>query len=169
MPRQKLMRKIDKLPTFKGFKPVGKIDDMAPVVMNLEEYESIRLSDYANLSQAEASVVMGVSRPTYTRIYDIARKKIAQAFVEGRTVIFEGGKVYFDSDWYHCNSCDCYFDHLRKELLVERCALCGSSDIEQFVDMKKEAEPSEVICVGGNRGVTRGCRGHKMFNLKYNK
>ena len=158
------MRKIDKLPTFKGFKPMGKIDDMAPVVMNLEEYESIRLSDYANLSQVEASIVMGVSRPTYTRIYDIARKKIAQAFVEGRTVVFEGGKVYFDSDWYHCNSCDCYFDHLRKELLVEKCALCGSSNIEQFVDTKKEEDSFEVVCEMRVRSRTAGCRRGNTFN-----
>ena len=33
MPRQKLMRKIDKLPTFKGFKPVGKAEDVVPVVI----------------------------------------------------------------------------------------------------------------------------------------
>lgn len=164
MPRHKLMRKIDKLPAFKGFKPVGKAGDAAPIVMCLEEYESIRLSDYTNLSQVEASVVMGVSRPTYTRIYDMARKKIAQSFVEGRPIVFEGGKVYFDSDWFHCNSCDCYFDHLRKELLVEKCALCGSSEIEQFVDMKKETGPSEIMCTGGMRGMSKGCKGRRMLN-----
>ncbi|MDD3033077.1 MAG: DUF134 domain-containing protein [Bacteroidales bacterium] len=164
MPRQKLMRKIGKLPEFRGFNPMGKVGDISPVVMCLEEYESIRLSDYANLSQVEASVTMGVSRPTYTRIYDIARKKIAQAFVEGRPIVFEGGKVYFDSDWFHCNSCDCYFDHLRKELIVEKCALCGSSDIEQCLDMKMEADQTEVICVDGKRGAAKGCRRRGMFN-----
>lgn len=166
MPRQKLMRKIDKLPTFRGFKPVGKIDDMSPVVMNLEEYESIRLSDYANLSQAEAAVIMGVSRPTYTRIYDIARKKIAQAFVEGKTIVFEGGKVYFDSDWYHCNSCDCYFDHLRKEVPADKCALCGSLEIEQFVETKKEEDTLEIVCGMKVRGRAHGCgRGNKFNNI----
>ncbi len=164
MPRQKLMRKIDKLPTFKGFKPVGKAEDVVPVVMCLEEYESIRLSDYINLSQVEASVVMGVSRPTYTRIYDMARKKIAQAFIEGKPIVFEGGKVYFDSDWFHCIKCDCYFDHLRKEVSVEKCALCGSSEIEQFVDIKKEADSSEIRCAGRMRGIAKGCRGRGIFN-----
>jgi len=164
MPRQKLMRKIDKLPTFKGFKPIGKAEDAVPVVMCLEEYESIRLSDYINLSQVEASVVMGVSRPTYTRIYDMARKKIAQAFIEGKPIVFEGGKVYFDSDWFHCNSCDCYFDHLRKEILVEKCALCGSSMIEQFVDIRKEADSSEIRCAGRMLGLTKGCRGCGILN-----
>ncbi len=164
MPRQKLMRRIDKLPLLKGFKPIGMNDDISPVVMCLEEYESIRLSDYLNLSQIEASVVMGVSRPTYTRIYDMARKKIAKAFIEGRPFVFEGGKVYFDSDWFHCNSCDCYFDHLRKELLVEKCALCGSSEIERYVETTKETCSSGAMGGHGKCGIREGRRGRRMFN-----
>jgi hypothetical protein len=50
---------------------------------------------------------MGVSRPTYIRIYASALQKIAKAFVEGRLIFIEGGKVYFDSDWYRCNTCEC--------------------------------------------------------------
>jgi predicted DNA-binding protein (UPF0251 family) len=103
-----------------------------PVVLNYEEYESIRLSDFELLGQVDASKVMDVSRPTFARIYESARRKVAQALVSGSPIIFEGGKVYFNSDWYVCKSCGCLFDHPQKDQEVTCCALCGSSEIEQF-------------------------------------
>lgn len=130
MPRPKLKRRINNTPHFKGFQPIGLPEENNPVVMNYEEYESIRLSDFEFLGQLEASKKMGVSRPTFTRIYESARRKVAQAFVLGKIIVFEGGKVYFDSDWYQCRSCGCHFDHPQKNLKVTKCALCGSSEIE---------------------------------------
>ncbi len=75
---------------------------------------------------------MGVSRPTFTRIYAAALQKIAVAFVEGRQISIEGGKVYFDSDWYQCLECECYFNNPEKELKIKNCPLCGSQRIESF-------------------------------------
>jgi predicted DNA-binding protein (UPF0251 family) len=119
-------------PPFKGFKPIGLPEENNPVVLNYEEYEAIRLSDSELFSQTEASLLMGISRPTYTRIYESARRKVAQAFVQGKPIVFEGGKVYFDSDWYSCNTCGCWFNHPEKEIEVSCCALCGSGEIEQY-------------------------------------
>ncbi|AGY54448.1 hypothetical protein BRDCF_p1821 [Bacteroidales bacterium CF] len=133
MARQKLLRKVGNVPSFKVFKPVGQDESVSPVIMYLEEYEAIRLSDYMNLSQVESASVMGVSRPTYARIYDNARKKIAEAFVNGKPVVFEGGKVYFDSSWYHCKNCLCSFNHLNPELPVKKCAFCGSPKVEPYI------------------------------------
>jgi predicted DNA-binding protein (UPF0251 family) len=131
MPRPKLIRKISKLPHFKGFRPIGIEENGHVVVLNYEEYEAIKLSDYQMLGQFCASEIMGVSRPTYTRIYEVARRKIAKAFTEGLPIVFEGGKVYFDSEWFSCSSCGCMFNH-HKEGLPERCSLCGSADVKQF-------------------------------------
>ncbi len=119
-------------PHFKGFRPIGLPEENNPVVLNYEEYESIRLSDYELYSHVEASRIMGISRPTYTRIYESARRKVALAFVKGMAMVFEGGKVYFDSEWYTCNSCNCWFNHPAKEEEVVSCALCNSKDIEQY-------------------------------------
>ncbi len=116
MPRPKLRRKMNNPPHFKGFKPLGLPEENNPVVINFEEYEAVRLSDFELHSQLEASRIMGISRPTYTRIYESARRKIAQAFVLGKVIVFEGGKVYFDSDWYMCKTCGSLFNHPRKEL-----------------------------------------------------
>jgi predicted DNA-binding protein (UPF0251 family) len=119
-------------PHFRGFKPIGLSEENHPVIMNYEEYEAIRLSDYELFGQVESAQVMGVSRPTFARIYESARRKVAQAFVQGKPIVFEGGKVYFDSEWYSCNHCGCWFNHPEKEEEVSKCELCGSPDVEQY-------------------------------------
>ncbi len=121
-------------PHFKGFSPIGLSEEKLPVIINFEEYEAIRLSDFEFHGHVGAAQIMGVSRPTYTRIYESARRKVAEAFVQGRTIVFEGGKVYFDSEWYSCNSCGCWFNHIEKDQKIENCTLCGSTYIEQYSD-----------------------------------
>lgn len=97
------------------------------LILHLEEYEAIRLLDYQQLTQEEAAVYMNVSRPTLTRIYEEARKKVATAFVEGRDLLIRGGDIYFDKNWYKCNHCKASFSDYSEN--VESCALCGSNSI----------------------------------------
>lgn len=132
MARPKRIRKVNNPPHFKGFKPIGSGEEHQPVVLNFEEYESIRLSDFELLGQVEAAKMMEISRPTFARIYESARRKVAQAFVTGSPIVFEGGKVYFNSEWYSCNHCGCWFNHPAKDQEVQHCALCGSPDIQQY-------------------------------------
>jgi uncharacterized protein len=127
-------------PYFKGYRPIGLPKEDSPVVINFEEYEAIRLSDSELHNQVDSARAMGVSRPTFARIYESARRKVAHAFVTGRSIVFEGGKVYFDSDWYSCNTCGCWFNHPAKEKEVVGCALCGSQSIEQQKDAPEYKE-----------------------------
>ncbi|MCD6387734.1 MAG: DUF134 domain-containing protein, partial [Methanophagales archaeon] len=55
------------------------------------ELESIRLKDLLGLTQEEAARRMGVSQPTFHRILQAARRKIASALVEGKALRIEGG------------------------------------------------------------------------------
>jgi uncharacterized protein len=122
-------------PVIKGYKPYGRdAGKQVPEPVNLlfEEYEALRLSDYDGMNHQEASMLMDVSRPTFTRIYASALKKIARAFVEGRPLVIEGGKVHFDSEWYHCMHCHCYFNNPEKERAVEHCPLCGHEKIARY-------------------------------------
>ncbi len=147
-PRIKRPRKILNPPVIKGFKPYGPVVDnenTTAVYLLIEEYESLRLCDYDQVSHLEASAIMGISRPTFTRIYSSARQKIAKAFVEGSQIIIEGGKVYFDSDWYHCNHCGCDFNNLENEIEKINCPLCGSQKvtplkIDDTIDMSTQKE-----------------------------
>ena len=143
MARPKRIRKVTNPPHFKGFMPIGLPQKNNVVVLNLEEYEAIRLSDFELLGHLEASRLMEISRPTYTRIYESARRKVAQAFVLGKPIVFEGGKVFFDSEWYACNTCGCYFNHPAKEREVTNCSLCGSTDIEQYKEQEQKGTSEE--------------------------
>lgn len=61
------------------------------ITMTLEEFEAIRLIDYNNLTQEEASAFMEIARTTIQSIYEAARKKISDALVNGKKIIIEGG------------------------------------------------------------------------------
>lgn len=138
-------------PHFKGYKAIGLQESTNPIVINFEEYEAIRLSDFELYGQVEASQIMEVSRPTFARIYESARRKVAQAFVEGKTIVFEGGKVYFDSEWYSCNSCGCWFNHPAKDQKILKCTLCGSTEIEQYKGDSQHNTKND-ICICPNCG-----------------
>ena len=61
------------------------------VVLTMEEFESIRLMDHEGLKQTESAGKMKVSQPTFQRIYESARKKVADAIVNGKAIRIEGG------------------------------------------------------------------------------
>lgn len=154
-PRIKVLRKVSNPPLIKGFKPYGSESEKQNLeFVNLlyEEYEAIRLSDYDTLNHHQASLMMGVSRPTFTRIYASALRKIAKAFVEGRRISIEGGKVYFDSDWYQCKKCNCYFNNPEKEIPVNHCPLCGSKSVGKFDYENDNVEMVDDICICPNCG-----------------
>lgn len=125
--RPKRWRKMSHTPTISGFRPYGmeaKKSKGANVFLHYEEYESIRLCDYLQMNQAEAAEIMDISRPTLTRIYKEARRKVAIAMVEGRHLALEGGKVTFDDEWFYCQDCHSRFHELQKEATSVQCPLC---------------------------------------------
>ncbi len=132
MARLKRYRKILNPPIIKGYRPYGPDlpkESKEYVTLLFEEYEALRLCDYDGCTHIEAAQIMNISRPTFTRIYSSLRCKLAKAFIEGRPIDIEGGKVYFDSDWYHCDNCNCDFNHPFKEKKAESCPLCSSKNI----------------------------------------
>ncbi len=128
-PRITRLRKVLNPLVAAGFKPYGPESskrESEPVILLYEEYEALRLSDYDNYNHHQASQLMDVSLSTFPRIYSSTRQKIAKSLVEGGQIIVEGGKVYFESDWYHCENCNCYFNNPEREKEVENCPLCNS-------------------------------------------
>jgi len=144
MPRRRRYCRMGVPPVDKiGWNPVSGSQHEEVVLLNYEEYETIRLNDYEGLCQEEGAVRMNISRPTYTRIYSSARKKVAKSLVENKSLLMRSGKVYFDRRWYHCKNCGCWFDRLNTEEEVKNCELCGSADIESYgsPDVKIEGSP----------------------------
>lgn len=131
--RPKNIRIISSMPPVSGFKPYGqniRPDRKEPVILHYEEYEAIRLNDYDKYSQDGAASIMGISRPTFTRIYMCAREKIALAFIEARQIIIEGGKVKLDEQWRVCKRCKAIFSLLPDETETPRCPLCKNTDLD---------------------------------------
>lgn len=134
MPRSKLQRKVIAPPRFKGFKPYGCVNhDENPVELLYEEYEAIKLADYKLMNHQEAAVLMGISRATFARIYEKARRKIAHALVETREIITINGNSFSDQKWFLCNSCHSRFTIPRK-IETKCCPLCRSLKIETIFD-----------------------------------
>ena len=64
----------------------------APVVMTVDELESIRLIDLEGMSQLECAESIGVARSTVQSLYSRARLKIARCIVNGRALKISGGE-----------------------------------------------------------------------------
>ena len=90
MPRRPQCRRIDGYPDCWLFSPEESSAE-SPVILTLDEYESIRLIDREDQTQEQCALRMGVARTTVTAIYESARKKIAAALVEGRPLRIGGG------------------------------------------------------------------------------
>ena len=129
-PRPKNIRKVNDMPVTAGFKPIGLNGCCKNTIfLHFEEYEAIRLCDYEMKTQQEASVSMGVSRPTLSRIYVSARRKIAKALVRGVTIMIEGGAAYTDSEWFRCGACGFLFNNINPALKIRKmeCPACHLS------------------------------------------
>ena len=82
------------MPAYRSFSP----DDAAgpeTIRMTVDEYEAVRLLDHERLTQEACADRMNVARTTVTAIYDSARKKIADALVNGKRLLIAGGCCEF--------------------------------------------------------------------------
>ncbi len=90
MPRKQRCRWIEGYPDHWEFSP-EEASEEEPVVMSLDEFETIRLLDRKGLNQEQCAERMGVARTTVTAIYDSARRKVAEALTEGKRLQIRGG------------------------------------------------------------------------------
>jgi predicted DNA-binding protein (UPF0251 family) len=130
MPNKTRNRRIESPPPMEGFKPYGiKMRNLQKVILLFEEYEALRLIDYENMNQEEAADQMGVSRPTFTRVYKKARKAIAMALVEGKAILIEGGTYISDNYWVKCGKCS---KLSTTQQPVKSCPHCHSTNLTGF-------------------------------------
>jgi len=130
MPRRKRLRKVVAPPGFKGYKPYGNSTHKKQFVELLyEEYEAMKLADYDLLNHLEASKLMGVSRPTFARIYESARRKLAHALVETREIRSVFGNAQLEGNWYLCGDCHARFT-IPATLTEHVCPICRSIKVE---------------------------------------
>jgi len=90
MSRPKKCRCVNCCPDSSYFKPRGiPFVNLEEVFLNLDELEAIRLADLEGLYHEEAAGKMNVSRATFGRILVAARRKVAEAIVNGKALKIE--------------------------------------------------------------------------------
>ena len=138
MPKPKKERFVRFPPPAAVFRPIGiPSSHLRHVLISLDEYEALRLVDHNGLDQAAAAVELGVSRATCARILESARKKMADAVVNGCTIRIEGGTYRFSRNRYRCFHCGNMWE-LELEEAVEpvKCPVCSSPNV---VDLAERA------------------------------
>ncbi len=93
MPRPVKCRKVCHFPNVLEFFPADDTEKKVPIVLTVDEYETIRLLDKKGYSQEQCAESMQIARTTVQRIYEIARKKIADALIDGHPLRIEGGDL----------------------------------------------------------------------------
>ncbi len=90
MPRPCRKRWIEFCPGVEYFKPAGvPLREIQEVVLSPDEVEALRLADLEEQYQEQAAAHMKVSRPTFSRIVQSARKKMADAIINGKALRLE--------------------------------------------------------------------------------
>lgn len=132
MPRTKKNRTVNQPPLYGEFKPTGLAGKyLNEISLNLDEYEALRLTDYEGMSHEEASVEMNISRPTFTRLIDIARRKLIEFVITGKKLKIEGGNIHFKNNVFKCFDCEQMFVY-NIGVTVSECPSCNSTDIKNL-------------------------------------
>ena len=93
MARPRKWKRVCCLPEIDSFGPLNMPGiDHEVITMTVEEYETIRLIDLEGMMQEECADRMNVARTTVQRIYNDARKKLAESLVNGKVLVIEGGE-----------------------------------------------------------------------------
>lgn len=105
MGRHQLRRKVDSIPSVSYFKPAGiRMAELEEVGLLVEEAEAIRLKDLEGLEQEECAEKMNISRSTFSRMLDLARRKVADALLNGKAIRIEGGNFELAVRRFRCIS-----------------------------------------------------------------
>ena len=85
--RKRKNRNIDADHTEVCFKPCGvEGKSLEKIIVYEDEMEAIRLADFESLYQQECADKMQISRTTFSRLVESARKKIADALVNQKAI-----------------------------------------------------------------------------------
>ena len=121
MPRPVKCRKVCHFPNVLEFLPADDTEKKMPIVLTVDEYETIRLLDKKGYSQEQCAESMQIARTTVQRIYEIARKKIADALIDGHPLKIEGGDfIICDGQSSDCSFGGCYKHEIYQKYAVEK-------------------------------------------------
>lgn len=145
-------RRVAFTPQVTYFKPAGTPARIPEeVCLSVEEAEAIRLKDLEGLEQEECAERMNISRPTFHRVLGSARRRLADALLNGKAIRIDGGNFEMAMRRFRCP--DGHEWEVPFEAMIagppQLCPTCNSPNI---------LSPQPVAYSWGKRGWGRGRR-----------
>ena len=101
-------------------------------MLAFDELEALRLADLDGLYQEEAAASMQISRQTFGNIIKSARKKVADALVNGKAIRIEGGVCSVEKrDVLVCENCARTWEASPGHGIPEVCPHCKIGNLAQ--------------------------------------
>ena len=136
MPRPVKYRCVESIPRVTFFQPMGvPFGNWEEVVLSIEEAEAIRLKDLEGLDQEESARRMHVSRPTFQRVLESARRKMAEALTDGKAIRVEGGNFEMAMRRFRCDNDGQEWEVPCEEMVDGRsvaCPQCNSLNVRSI-------------------------------------
>jgi predicted DNA-binding protein (UPF0251 family) len=134
MARPVKLRCVEQLPSTSFFRPLGVPRNFLQTVrLSIEEVEAIRLKDLEGWEQEECAEKMHISRPTFHRVLESGRRKVADALINGKAIEIEGGNFELARRRFRCSDdgheWDVPFEAMARGLKLS-CPRCFSGNIQ---------------------------------------
>ncbi len=121
-------RWVGSMPTVTRYKACGvPLNLSTEIVLSIDEFEALRLADQNGLHHAKAGEMMGISRATFGRIIESARRKTILALSNGYSLRIEGGayEVVMKRNFI-CADCGHRWESNQGRCHTPGCPKCGS-------------------------------------------
>ena len=105
--------------------------EMEEVRLTIDQMEALRLADLEGLSQKDAGAQMGVSRATFGRIIQRARYVVADALINGKAILLDGGNYQLRdvNRTFACPSCSFRWEQSWGSCPPLVCPTCGEPNL----------------------------------------
>lgn len=154
MPRKRCCSQIEEYPICQKFVSAHSSQHEAMKIA-IEEIEALRLKDKEGYDQEECARQMGLTRPTFQRVLGSARRKVATALVEARSIEIKGGHYQMKNRVFECTDC--------KEIWkVEPCSEGGKHGYEIACPKCGSMKKSKL-----DNGVKHACGGQGHSNNEH--
>jgi predicted DNA-binding protein (UPF0251 family) len=139
MVRPQKSRLVEIDPKISYFKPRGvPMIDLEQVQLTVDELEALRLADFLGMSHEEAGKQMGVSRATFGRIVQQARKTVADALTHGKAISVDGGNYERvgppTNRIFLCDQCQGRWEEPPATGRPKKCPSCGGQGFHRVAE-----------------------------------
>jgi predicted DNA-binding protein (UPF0251 family) len=140
MSRPVKRRRIAFIPGVTYFKPEGiPLRCLEGVRLTLEEAEAMRLKELEGLEQEQGALKMNISRQTFQRMLSSAHQKMADAILNGKAIMIEGGHFEVAPGKFRCGNGHEWEEPFESMVKMPPrcCPVCRTPNIEQIWPAKR--------------------------------